>query len=46
MTTLLSEKLIDGDVLLRRIEALPVDSECIARLTKWVSIIVEDLSSS
>ncbi|MGV8084036.1 MAG: DUF6036 family nucleotidyltransferase [Coriobacteriia bacterium] len=46
VATLLSERLIDSDVLLRRIEALPVDSECIARLTKWVSIIVEDLSSS
>ncbi len=45
VTTLLAENLIDGAVLLERIEALPVDSDCIARLTMWLSITLEDLAS-
>lgn len=45
VTTLLAENLIDGAVLLERIEALPVDSDRIARLTMWVTITLEDLGS-
>lgn len=45
VTTLLSEQVIDGDVLLARIQALPVDSVTAARLTRWVAITVEDLAS-
>ncbi|MDP2232486.1 MAG: hypothetical protein Q8K89_02535 [Actinomycetota bacterium] len=43
VTTLLYEGIIDGAVLLERIQALPVDADRIAQLTMWVSITLEDL---
>jgi len=45
VTTLLLEGIIDGAVLLERIQALPVDPDRIAQLTRWVSITREDLTS-
>jgi hypothetical protein len=45
VTTLLSEGLIDGTVLLQRIGTLPIDTEEIGRLARWVSITMEDLAS-
>lgn len=44
VTTLLIEQVIDGAVLLERIEALPVGPERIEQLTRWVSVTMEDLS--
>lgn len=46
MTTLLAEDIIDGAVLVERIAVLPVESDSIARLTRWVSITMEDLASA
>lgn len=43
VTTLLAESVIDGAVLLERIEALPPDYERIQRLSRWVSITAEDV---
>ena len=45
VTTLLAEGVIDGALLLERIEALPVGSERIEQLTRWVSITMEDLGA-
>ena len=44
VTTLLSERVIDGDQLVERIQALPVDPESVARLTRWVTVTLEDLT--
>jgi hypothetical protein len=45
VTTLLAEEVIDGAVLLKRIEVLPVGPERIEQLNRWVSITMEDLAS-
>lgn len=45
VTTLLAEEVVDDAVLLERIEALPVGSERIEQLSRWVSITAEDLRS-
>jgi len=41
--TLLREKLIDRDILLKRIEALPLDAGRIQSIAKWIRIITEDI---
>jgi hypothetical protein len=43
VATLLSEKLIDGSVLLERIMALPVDDDTRRRLRKWVEVTLKEL---
>lgn len=43
VATLLVEGLIDGQVLLARIRALPVTDEVRDRLTRWVEVTLEDL---
>lgn len=46
VTTLLSEGVIDGEMLIERIEALPVERERIETLKRWVSIITEELGTA
>ena len=43
VTTLLIEGLIDGQILLARIHALPVTDEVRDRLIRWVEVTLEDL---
>ena len=45
VTTLLAEEFIDGAVLSKRIEVLPVGPERIEQLKRWVLITMEDLAS-
>jgi hypothetical protein len=40
---MLAEGLVSGDVLLQRVDALPLPDERLSRLTQWVRITVEDL---
>ncbi len=44
VTSLLVEKLIDGDVLMDRVDALPLDAERIETIKRWVSIIATDVA--
>ncbi|MBT3296155.1 MAG: hypothetical protein HN919_21165 [Verrucomicrobia bacterium] len=43
MSTLLRERLIDGRILLCRVNELPVDGEQKKRLVNWIRITAEDL---
>ena len=43
VTTLLSEGLIDGQLLLERMRALPVTDEMRDRLIRWVEVTIEEL---
>jgi hypothetical protein len=44
VTTLLVERLIDGSVLLERIETLPIEPERREAIVRWTHITLEDLS--
>lgn len=39
----LAERLVESEILIRRIQALPVEREQKARLTRWVEVTSEDL---
>jgi hypothetical protein len=41
--TLLIEKLIDGETLLKRVDALPVDAERRESIARWVRIVMDDI---
>ena len=43
VTTLLVEQLIDADVLLERIKALPIDADRAAALSRWVDAVAAEL---
>ena len=43
VTTLLVEKLIDGETLMARVEALPVAAERRESIRRWVRLTLEDL---
>lgn len=43
VTILLSEGLIDGSILFRRVGVLPVPGDVLRRLLRWVEITCEDL---
>mgnify|MGYP000598555571 FL=1 len=43
VSTLLRERLIDGRILLCRVNELPVDGEQKKRLVNWIRITAEDL---
>ena len=43
VTTLLVEKLIDGEMLMARVEALPVSAERRESIRRWVRLTLEDL---
>ncbi len=44
VTTLLGDGLIDGDILLERIQSLPIEVDDRDRLARWVEITVADLT--
>ena len=44
VVTLLKERLIDGQTLLRRVAALPLDDERRQAISRWVKAIVVDLT--
>ena len=45
VTTLLGEELIDGAILLERLQSLPIEDDERNRLARWVEITVADLTT-
>lgn len=46
VTTLLAEELIDGIILIKRVESLPVSDDVKERLDRWVRVTLDDLLGS
>ena len=44
VTTLMQEKLIDGDTLLNRVKQLPVDPGRRQSIANWIRITAEDIN--